>query len=86
MVVAGRKLAVQFMLPMLGQLEVDELWVINHQHAVLPSAQIPTRVYIIEEFDVAEVSQRQSVVISWWFLSVRQVEFPVTSRGILYLT
>jgi hypothetical protein len=28
MVVAGRKLALQFMLPMLGQLEVDELWVI----------------------------------------------------------
>lgn len=54
MVVAGRKLAVQFMLPMLGQLEV-ELWVIN-QHAGLTSASIRTRVVdIIDEFEVAEV-------------------------------
>ena len=53
MVVAGRKLAVQFMLPRLGQLEV-ELWVIN-QHAGLTSAQIRTRVDIIDEFEVAEV-------------------------------
>ena len=54
MVVAGRKLAVQFMLPRLGQLEV-ELWVIN-QHAGLTSASIRTRVVdIIDEFEVAEV-------------------------------